>query len=291
MSLSTPVRVFDNHAHANELTGLGAVEVARRFKRAGGAGIIFVSLLTWSIGGAPGDRGWVEKLYEHTVKNSEAARGQGLISGAVVGVHPAECVKLRESGWGEEEVEAFMRWTVDLAARYVAEGRAVGFGEYGRPHWDVGPDVVALCNRVLEYVVARARDVGAVVHLHLERRGEETVRSVAEIARRANARPGTVVMHHVEPRVAPLAKELGLVPSVPVGRRGEFEEALGLEPIYVVESDYIDDNRRPGAVIPPWSLANKIRRAVERGLASESYFDQIYRNTESLYDVLLHSSV
>jgi len=290
LTSSTAVRIFDNHAHANEATGLGAAEVAKRFKRAGGTGIIFVSLLTWSIGGVPGDRSWVEKLYEHTVKNSEAARAQGLISGAVVGVHPAECVKLRESGWGEDEVEDFMRWTADLAARYVAEGRAVGFGEYGRPHWDAGPDAAALCDRVLEYVLARARDVGAVVHLHLERRGEETVRSVAEIARRANARPGVVVMHHAEPRAAPLAVELGLVPSVPIGRRGELEEALRLEPIYVVESDYIDDNARPGAVIPPWSLANKIRRAVERGLASESYFEQIYINTETLYRALLHSS-
>lgn len=278
--------MFDNHAHANEATGLGAEEVAKRFKKAGGTGIIFVALLTWSIGGSPGDKAWVEKLYEHTVKNSEAARRIGLISGAVVGVHPAECAALRDAGWSEAEVEEFMRWTVDLAARYVAEGKAVGLGEYGRPHWDADERLVQLCDRVLEYVLAKARDVGAVVHLHLERKGVETAKSVAEIAARANARPGSIVMHHIEPRAVLAAKELGLVPSVPIGRRGEFEEALRLEPVYLVESDYIDDNKRPGAVIPPWSLALKIRKAVEKGLASEEYFERIFENAAAVYDKL-----
>ncbi len=278
--------MFDNHAHANEITGLGAEEVAKRFKRAGGTGIIFVALLTWSIGGSPGDMAWVEKLYEHTVRNSEIAKRLGLISGAVVGVHPAECAALKDAGWDEGRIKEFMRRTVDLAARYVAEGRAIGFGEYGRPHWDADRRLVELCNEVLEYVLARARDVGAVVHLHLERKGEETVRSVAEIAVRANARPGSIVMHHIEPRAVPAARELGLVPSIPIGRRGEFEEALRLEPVYLVESDYIDDNRRPGAVIPPWSLASKIKRAVERGLASEEYFERIFENARAVYAAL-----
>ncbi|MEZ0248469.1 MAG: TatD family hydrolase, partial [Thermoproteus sp.] len=277
------MRIFDNHAHANEKTGLGVEEVAKRFKRAGGSGIIFVALLTWSIGGAPGDKDWVVKLYEHTVRNAEAARALGLVSGAVVGVHPAECMSLLDAGWSEAEVERFMEWTVDLAARYVAEGRAVGFGEYGRPHWDVDPAKIELCNRVIEYVMARARDVGAVVHLHLERRGEATVRSIAEIARRANARPGSIVMHHIEPRAAALARELGLMPSIPIGRRGELEEALALRPIYLIESDYIDDNKRPGAVIPPWTLANKMRRAVEAGLISEAYVDELFKNAEATY--------
>jgi len=67
-------------------------------------------------------------VYDHAVRNAEVARGAGLVSGAVVGLHPAECVRLLEAGWGVGEVEGFMRWAVDLAARYVEEGRAVGLG-------------------------------------------------------------------------------------------------------------------------------------------------------------------
>lgn len=280
------MRIFDNHAHANEFTGIGAEEVVKRFKRAGGTGIIFVSLLTWSIGGSPGDKDWVVRIYEHTVRNAQIARSQGLISGAVVGIHPAECASLVEHGWSEEDVEEFMRWTIDLAARYVSEGKAVGFGEYGRPHWDATTGIVSLCNRVLEYALERAKDVDAAVHLHLERRGEQTVMSVAEIARRAGSRAHSVVMHHIEPGVAKLAWEKGLMPSIPIGRRGELESALRMEPIYVVESDYIDDNKRPGAVIPPWSLANKLKNAVYRGIVTETYIDTLFDNAIKIYRLL-----
>ncbi|MFB6490706.1 MAG: TatD family hydrolase [Thermoproteus sp. AZ2] len=282
------MRVFDNHCHANELTGLGAEEVVKRFKRAGGVGVVFVSLLTWSIGGTPGDRGSVAKLYEHTVRNAQVARSHSLISGAVVGVHPAECIRLLEAGWRPAEVLEFMRWTVDLAAEYVKEGKAVGLGEYGRPHWPVDPAWRSLCDEVIKYAISRARDVGAVVHLHLERNGLATVESIAELAKAAGAKELQVVMHHIEPSAAVAARERGLAPSIPIGRRGELEQALALPPIYLVESDYIDDNKRPGAVIPPWTLAAKLRRAVEAGVIGESYVEELFKNAEAVYATLFH---
>ena len=265
---------FDNHAHANELTGLGAAEVVKRFKAAGGRGIVFVSLLTWSIGGRPGDRDWVKRLYDHTVQNAEIAKKAGLAAGAVVGVHPAECVKLLEAGWSPVEVLEFMKWAVDLAVKYVEEGRAVGIGEFGRPHWSVGRDVLSLCNEVILYVLSRAKDVDAAVHLHLERGGQWTVDSVAELASKAGIEPRRVVMHHIEGALAGYAYMKGLSPSVPMGRRGEFEEALKWGPVFVVESDFLDDNSRPGAVMPPWTLASKLRRFLEAGILSK---DDIYK--------------
>ena len=287
-SIGLEVGVFDNHAHANERSGVGAAEVARRFKAAGGRGIVFVSLLTWSIGGRPGDRDWVVKLYDHTVKSAEAARGVGLVSGAVVGLHPAECVKLLEAGWGVGEVEEFMRWAVDLAARYVEEGRAVGLGEFGRPHWPVDEGVRGLCNRLALYALERARDVGAAVHLHLERGGQATVDSIVELAKRAGIDPVRVVMHHIEGALAGYAYAKGLSPSVPVGRRGEFEDALRSGPVFVVESDYLDDRSRPGAVIPPWTLASKLRQYVENGvLSAEDMYKICVENVRRVYGGLL----
>ncbi|MFZ8808238.1 MAG: TatD family hydrolase [Pyrobaculum sp.] len=280
--------VFDNHAHANEFTGWGVVEVTRRFRAAGGRGIVFVALLTWSIGGRPGDREWVVRLYDHAVRNAEVARGAGLVSGAVVGLHPAECVRLLEAGWGVGEVEGFMRWAVDLAARYVEEGRAVGLGEFGRPHWPVDGRVVDLCNRVVLYALERARDVGAAVHLHLERGGQATVDSVVELVKRAGVDPARVVMHHIEGALAGYAYARGLSPSVPVGRRGEFEDALRAGSVFVVESDYLDDKSRPGAVIPPWTLASKLRQYVAKGvLSADDMYKICVENVRRIYGGLL----
>ncbi|MFN7105754.1 MAG: TatD family hydrolase, partial [Pyrobaculum sp.] len=114
----------------------------------------------------------------------------------------------------------------------------------------------------------RARDIDAAVHLHLERGGVSTVDSVVGLVREAGVRPERVVLHHVEGALAGYVHSRGLSPSVPIGRRGEFEEALGWGPVFVVESDYIDDRSRPGAVIPPWTLAAKLKRYVESGVLS-----------------------
>lgn len=227
-------------------------------------------------------------MYDHAVRNAEVARGAGLVSGAVVGLHPAECVRLLEAGWGVGEVEEFMRWAVDLAARYVEEGRAVGLGEFGRPHWPVDRRVVELCNRVVLYALERARDVGAAVHLHLERGGQATVDSVVELVKRAGVDPARVVMHHIEGALAGYAYARGLSPSVPVGRRGEFEDALRAGSVFVVESDYLDDKSRPGAVIPPWTLASKLRQYVAKGvLSADDMYKICVENVRRIYGGLL----
>jgi len=275
--------IFDNHCHANERTGLGAVEIAKRFKRAGGIGIIFVSLTTWSIGGVPGDKNWVVKLYDYTVRNSELARREGLISGAIVGVHPAECAKLAEAGWRLEDIEEFMTWTIDLAYEYVREGRALGLGEYGRPHWRVEEEVLVLCNRVIEYAMGIARDLNAPLHLHLEREGTRTINDVYSLIVKTNAPKYKIVMHHAEGRFAHVAYSKGIMPSVPVGRRGELEEALKHGLTFVVESDFVDDNRRPGAVIPPWTLARKLREMIEEGIMSNDDLRKMADNVGLVY--------
>ncbi|MCY0891875.1 MAG: TatD family hydrolase, partial [Pyrobaculum arsenaticum] len=144
-----------------------------------------------------------------------------------------------------------------------------------RPHWPVQQRVVELCNRVVLYALERAKDVDAAVHLHLERGGKATVDSIAELAARTGIRPERVVMHHIEGALAGYAFTKGLSPSVPIGRRGEFEDALKSGPVFVVESDYIDDKSRPGAVIPPWTLASKLRQYAASGRIAADDLRQI----------------
>jgi len=75
---------------------------------------------------------------------------------------------------------------------------------------------------------------------------------------------------------------------VPIGRRGEFEEALRAGPVFVVESDYLDDRSRPGAVIPPWTLASKLRQYVAKGvLTEEDMYKICIENVRRIYKSLL----
>lgn len=262
------IPIADNHAHTNPIRGLGPREVAKRFRRTGGWFMGVVSLLTWDLDLAPGNMDHVDKLYRITVESVELIRQEGVKALAIVGLHPAECVRLIEAGWSIGKVREFVFRAIDLAGEYVRKGWAAGIGEVGRPHWPVSSSVVDLCNETILYAMQMAKDLDAVIHLHLERMGKETVDSIAMLSKKAGIDPQRVILHHASPDMVMPGVANGLTPSIPAGRRGELEEAVKLSSSIVVESDYIDDPRRPGAVIPPWRILSRVNSLIQRGIIS-----------------------
>jgi TatD-related deoxyribonuclease len=254
---------------------MGPRELARRFRREGGKFIVIVALLTWSLGLTPGDLDSVRRMYDITVESTRIINEEGVKSVAIVGLHPAEGYELLRRGWSREDVRKFMEKGIDLAAEYVREGKAVGIGEIGRPHWEAPNDVVNFFNELIEYAFRVAKDVNAVLHLHLERNGVRTALSITDMMRRVGNRPYSVVMHHAEPVTIDTAYNSNVMPSIPMGRRGEFEDAVKHGPSFVVESDFIDDPKRPGAVIPPWTLVKKLRGYVVNGIINDDFLYRI----------------
>lgn len=276
----------DNHAHTNPVIGMGPRELARRFRREGGKFIVIVSLLTWSLNLQPGDIESVRKMYDITVESAKIINEEGVKAVAVVGLHPAEGFELLRRGWSKDEVRSFMVRSIDLAAEYVRNGKAVGIGEIGRPHWEVPSDIMDFFNELIMYGLSVAKDVGAAVHLHLERNGVNTASSIVDMVRRAGNRSYSVVMHHAEPVSIDVAFMNGVMPSIPIGRRGEFEEAVRHGANFVVESDFIDDPKRPGAVIPPWTLARKLRNYVASNVINEDFLHKLcVENLSKVYGI------
>ncbi len=272
------VYISDNHAHINVIKGLGAREIACRFRREGGRLLIIASLLTWSHDYPPCELSSFEKLYRDTVTAVRLVREEGVNAGCVLGIHPAEIEQMISRGWSREQILSFVEKCLNMITEYIKRGEAQGIGEVGRPHWEVPERNWSIHNEVLELALGYARDLDVPVHLHLERKGEHTLQDIVNMVRKVNNRPYRVVLHHAQPEIAVKASELGLTPSIPVGRRDEFAKALELPPVYVVESDYLDDPRRPGAVIAPWALARKMREVVSiRGVD--------YVNTVCLHNV------
>ncbi len=261
----------DNHAHVNPARGIGPRELARRFKREGGKFIVVVSLLTWSLGLEPGDLRSLEVLYRHTIESVKAIREEGVNAIAIIGLHPAELYELSKRGWDRERIRKFVKEAMGLIRRFVESGEAKGIGEVGRPHWPVSQSEFEFFNELLLEFLELARDLDAAVHIHSERNGLQTAKSIAELAKRANCRPFKVVQHHAEPVTVGFLYENGIIPSIPIGRKGEFEEALRHGKTFTIESDYLDDPKRPGAVIPPWALARRLREYVERDVIDEEF--------------------
>ncbi|MFP3283096.1 MAG: TatD family hydrolase [Nitrososphaeria archaeon] len=275
----------DNHAHANPVRGLGAREIARRFRASGGALLVLVALPTWSLGLSPGSRDDLEVSYRAVLKSVQEVREEGLLGAAILGLHPAEVAELLRAGRSPAEVLEFGGFSVELAARMVDEGLAAGYGEYGRPHWDAGPSVVDLCDRITMMALEAARDHGGVVHVHSERANPDTVRRMSSMASAAGVDQSRIVLHHALPSSVEPASAAGMIPSVPAGRKGELEDAVPHGPGFVIESDFMDDPDRPGAVISPWALSKRVHRLIRSGVMSPDFYINILGIYKKLYDM------
>jgi len=276
------IRVTDNHAHANPVRGLGFVEVARRFRDAGGVAIVFAPLLSWHYSVPVTSSESYSRVFEKVLRGVREASAH-VKALAVLGIHPVEVVTLVESFGAERALEIAER-AMRLAARYVEGGLAVGLGEVGRPHYKVPKLAVDVCDKVLDLSLELAKDLSCPIHLHLER-SYDAVKEVVRRVRKVGVKPQLVVIHHAEPRV--IGKCGGLTPSVP--RRGKnLREAFARGSDFLVESDFIDDPKRPGTVSYPWAIALEVSEMLREGFVSEDVVERVFvKNFERIYNVRL----
>src|SRR2546426_482207 len=100
--------------------------------------------------------------------------------------------------------------------------------------------------------MAQARSLECAVVLHTEDPTPTTFAEFAAMAARAGLAPKYVVKHHSTPFTRP-EDTSGLVPSI-LAKEELAAEALKGGPRFLLETDYIDDPRRPGAVLGPTTV-------------------------------------
>ncbi len=275
------ILVADNHCHLNLVKGLG-IKAAEKFKKAGGWFMCIVNLLSWSYDITITKPEDYVKLYEKTIEVTEEVKKLGLHTAVIIGPHPAELVRLAENK-GLSEAENIIRKAYELAAKYVEKGLADGLGEVGRPHWETSHEIVEACSRVLDYVLQLAKDLDCVVHLHLEQKGMQTIDDIYRRVSRIGAR--RIVFHHAESSYVKAISSKKMYASV-TGKKSFLIEAIKQTENFVVESDFLDDPRRPGAVVAPWSIASTTRKLLNENIIS---YEKAYKihvdNIKEIYDI------
>ncbi len=252
--------IFDNHFHLR-LEGLG-VEAARRFEAAGGTAL----LLTHSpYDDIPIRRSEdYEKAFRRTLSLADAVRRETKLRVFVaLGPYPVDLLSLSRLRGLEAAVEV-LRSGVDRAAQHVAARDAVAIGEVGRPHFHVDEEHWRASNAVLEHAMSTARDVGCAVVLHTEDPTPETFLELAHMADRVGLQRQRVVKHHSTILDTSEGYQ-GIVPSV-LAREDLIERAVRTVGTFLLETDYIDDPRRPGAVLGPATVPRKTRTLLEKGI-------------------------
>lgn len=258
------IPITDNHLHVDPVSGLGPVEVARQFARSGGTHALVVNKMVgdWGFGFTEAsDFERATRLFLECVDRINA--DTCVRAYAVVGPHPVELVRLWQER-GQEEAISLYRGALEHSGAMVKEGRAVAIGEVGRPHFEVDGPIMDACNGMLDLSLGMAAEIGCAVQLHMESSTPEQYRELGKRARKAGLDPGKVVRHFSGPLVR-IGEETGIMPSV-VASKGNLREALGQGARFLMETDYIDERSRPGAVLGPRTVPKVTRWLLQEGL-------------------------
>jgi TatD-related deoxyribonuclease len=272
------VPITDNHMHIDfRAKGLEAV---KEFKNSGGTHIILVTKPSWSLGITVKKPEDYLKVFDETVEIASKIKELGIGAFPVLGVHPAEISKLTEYMELQEATE-IMKKGLEIASGYVEKGLAVGI-KSGRPHYPVSPEVWEASNEVMEYAFSLGKEQDCAVQLHTEDVGEPELKDIAERARKIGIKMHRVVKHYSPPLVN-VCEELGLFPGV-ISVKGAIEHALEEGTRFMMETDYIDDPDRPGAVLGPRTIPRRTIKLME--IYGEEPFWIIHKeNPEKVYDI------
>ncbi len=243
--------ILDDHFHINRRSGVGPA-VVREFMRSGGTHIILVSLPSWSHEIAPAKPEDFHTVFDELLTTADAVREEGCGCYTLCGVHPAEIGKLC-SRMSLAEAEALMCGALDVAAEYVAEGKSIGL-KSGRPHYPVDQEVWDASNRILSHALDLAKELGCVLQIHAE---SGPCSDVTEMAKAVGMNPARVVKHFA-------TCETPLHPSVTV-REPFLAQWFAEKREFTLESDYMDDLSRPGAVNGPRSVPRRMQRMMQEG--------------------------
>ncbi|RQG98135.1 TatD family hydrolase [Natrarchaeobius oligotrophus] len=255
--------VLDNHLHLDPDNNRG-IDAVRDFARVGGTHLLVVNKPSWHLG-VEADAGEdFRPVFDRTVEIVDAASAE--LEGRawpVLGVHPGLISRLvDERGYSPERAREIMRGGIDVAAEYVADGRALAL-KSGRPHYEVDDAVREASNDVMRRAFERAADLECAVQLHAE--SSEEMSDVTEWAEAVGLAAHRVVKHYAGGRLE------GPIPSV-ISRKDELEVAAERGEPFLMETDYIDDPDRPGAVLGPKTVPRRVAWLLENG------YDDAVRN-------------
>jgi len=261
------VPLTDDHIHIDPRNGRG-IEAAKDFLHAGGTHLFLVSKPSSSHGVDPHTGDDYRPVFNETIRIAGLIRETGLVVYPVLGVHPAEISRLA-GRYPLEEAKRIMMGGLDCASRYVEEGLAVGL-KSGRPHYETSAGIMSASNDVLLHAFTLAGELGCAVQVHAE---TGPCSDMIAMAKSAGLDPGRIVKHYATPDTPLMPSLLANHEAIPdlcrEGRR------------MTMESDYMDENGSPGAVIGPKSVPRFTRRLLDKELITAEDVFRIHSETPS----------
>ncbi|MBU7027526.1 MAG: TatD family hydrolase [Theionarchaea archaeon] len=258
--------ITDNHMHLDR-RGL-YLEAVKQFERAGGGRIILVQKPSF-----PQNLEWFISSFEETIKMCEEAR-RYVECYPIIGLHPAEFDRLFNKG--EKEL---CYNVLDVVETYVEEKKVAGMGEFGRPHYPVSPETVAESQKYMVEALKRARRLDCPIQLHTESVDNPGMAELDALVKKVGHQK--VVKHFSSPSFT----YSHVIPSV-LATESNIEKAVLSQEKFLMETDYIDDPKRPGAVLGPKTVPRTTKKLLEKGVLTEEMVVRIHQDEiVSLYNI------
>jgi len=280
-SLNIPIT--DNHIHIDHINGLGPVKVAKQFYNVGGRVMMVPNKPSWSFN----TLFKFKKAMDLTISYCDEINQNTKVKAfPIVGVHPAEFSKLLDSGKSLEDSYELMKEGLDYGASLVKNQKAIAIGEIGRPHYEVSTEEMDYQNKILKYGLKLAKDIDCPVQLHTESASEKQFNEFASFADEINFNKKKLIKHYSGPYILK-EENFGLTPSVMSGK-DNIKVAISKGDNFLMETDYLDDLRRPGAVLGLKTVPKRTLDFIEKEIFTEEDAFKVHKdNVESIYGVNL----
>jgi TatD-related deoxyribonuclease len=263
--------VLDDHLHLSP-DGKG-VEAVKAFERAGGTHLVVVHKPAPGL--PPATVEGHRELMEATLSLAEEAeQATGVEIAVSVGPHPAEFTKSLDGDRDLEAATEAYRAGLAAAEQLLDRERVVALGEIGRPHYEVPDEVWSTANELFREGLATAAENDVAAVLHTETATPEAMATWAEWADEAGLDRERVVSHF-SPPIVDTEDTHELVPSI-IASEDNLTEALDQDDRFLMETDYLDDPDRPGAVLGPKLVPRRTRQLYDDGVLDEAAWERIH---------------
>lgn len=271
--------LFDNHLHLRRDGRF--LDAVREFSNAGGTHFI---LCQYPMPELVIREKSYKQCYEETLRMAEEIRATIKICVfVVVGAYPVDFLLLQEK-FGRNTAIAIMKKGMEEAATLCEEQKCIAIGEIGRPHFPVDNQTLQDSNEILFYGMQKAKEVGVPVVLHTERTTSSQCKELVETGKKVGLNPEKIVKHFSPPLIT-YNENFGLMPSVLASKKN-IVEALQKGTRFLMETDYIDDLKRPGAVLGPKTVPKLTKNLLKENLLSEQQVYKIHvENPQNTYAI------
>ncbi len=236
--------IFDNFMHIRR-SGF-YMESVKLFKHYGGTSINLVNFPEYN----SGPENYYDKLYSDTVKTAYNVKNNGIDAVITIGPYPLDYFYFLNNN---KEPVLYMEKGIDLAIKYINDGKADVLGEIGYPHFPVSDEMYEKSGEILKYAMDSCKDYNIPIILHTEDMDNKRYLEIESMAKN-HYNINKIMKHHAN--ASDLNYKNNILKSI-VASRNNVREAIESKNDFLLETDYTDQKEKINKVIPPYSVPKR----------------------------------